>query len=325
MRAVVFDAPGSVDVLEVRDVADPQPAPGELLVRVFATALNRADLLQRRGLYPPPPGASDILGLEFAGEVAKVGSAVEGFAVGDAIFGLLAGGGYAEFVTIDPRMAIPLPDDLSFDAAAAVPEAFFTADENLFTLAGLQRGERVLVHAGASGVGSAAIQLARRAGARVAATVGSAEKARLASELGAELVVNYREEDFARRVLDEWGSEGVDVILDLVGASHGAGNAKVLGTGGRWLVVGLVGGSRLELDLARVLMKRQRLIGNAIRGQSQGEKVRMTERFREHVLPGFESGELRPVLDRVYPLEDVRDAHRRMEANENLGKIVLRL
>lgn len=325
MRAVVIRQPGDVDVLEMREVADPDPGPEELLIRNFATALNRADLLQRRGLYAPPPGASEILGLEFAGEVARTGSRAHEFRRGDRVFGLIGGGGYAEFLCVHRRLAVPIPDTFSFDTAAAVPEVFYTAHENLFTMGKLEAGQTVLIHAAGSGVGTAAIQLARHARARVLATVRTPEKREHCLELGAEKVVDCGEEDFSDVVGRMTEGAGVDLILDLVGAAYWDRNLRSLRSGGRLLVVGLMGGTMVQADLSFLLRRRLEIVGSSLRGRSLEEKIAITERFRESVLPLLERGEVWPLIDRVYPLEDVKDAHRRMEANLNLGKIVLRM
>lgn len=325
MKAVFARGAGGVDVLELRDVPPPEPAPGEVLVRVFAAGINRADILQRRGLYPAPSGAPEILGLEFAGEVAKSGGAVSDFAPGDGVFGLVQGGGYAEFLAVDARLVAPIPDHLSFDAAAAVPEAFITANENLCVLGGISRGERALIYAGASGVGSAAIQLARAVGARVIATAGTREKCAKCLDLGAERAVDRHREEIATAVLDWSDGRGVDVLLDLVGAAAFETSLRSIGAGGRWLVVGLVGGARVSLDLGEILRRRLRLFGNVIRTRSLRDRIAMVDRFRRDVLPLLTDRSVRPVIDRVYPLEDVRAAHSRMEENLNAGKIILRL
>ena len=325
MRVVKVRKPGGVEELELAEVPDPEPTPGQLLVRVFATALNRADLLQRQGLYPPPEGASEILGLEWAGEIACVGRGVQGFEVGDRVFGLCAGGGYAELIAIDHRLAVPIPDVLSFDAAAAIPEAFYTAQETLFGLGELSSGESVLVHAGASGVGSAAIQLARMRGARVIATAGAEEKLVRCRELGAELAIGYRDSDFVEAVEAHLGRESVDVILDLVGAQYWERNLSLLTIGGRLLVVGLLGGAKIEVNLGKILLRRLRILGMAMRGRPLEEKIEVTRRFEREILPRLETGDLVPVIDSVFPFEEVRDAHERMEANRNVGKIILRL
>ena len=324
MRCVTASEAGGPDVLEIVDLPDPEPGSGQLLVRNFAAGLNRADLLQRRGLYPPPAGESDILGLEFAGEVAAVGEGVEGFSRGDRVFGLCGGGAYAEFLVVEAPLAVAIPSTMSYEAAAAVPEAFYTAEDGLFSLGGLEEGQTVLVHAGASGVGTAAIQLAVTAGARVIATAGTAEKVSACEELGAA-GVNYREKDFAEAVAGLTVGEGVDLVLDLVGASYWDRNIASLRPGGCLVLLGLVGGLKAEVNLAAVLSKRLSIIGSVMRSRSVEEKAEVTARFRERTLPLLESGELKAVVDSILPLEDVRLAHERMEENLNTGKIILRL
>ncbi|BAS26184.1 NAD(P)H-quinone oxidoreductase [Limnochorda pilosa] len=330
MRAVVVTEPGGPEKLALQEVPDPVPRPGELLVRVRAAALNRADLLQRMGGYPPPPGAPPYLGLEMAGEVLALGQGVEGWRPGDRVFALLAGGGYAEQVVVPAAQAMPMPASLSFEEAAAVPEAFLTAYRNLFDLGNLRPGETVLVHAGGSGVGTAAIQLARRAGARVIATAGSPEKLEGCRRLGAEAALNYREGPFAPGVLKATGGQGVDVILEFVGAAYWEQDLEVLAPGGRLLLIGLMGGSQVELDLGRVLRGNLCIIGSTLRSQDPGYKANLTRRFWSDCREAFEHGELRrgelrPVVDRVFPLAQAAEAHRYMEANRNFGKIVLRV
>jgi tumor protein p53-inducible protein 3 len=325
MRAVLVRNPGGVDALEIVDLPRPEPGPGQILVRNFATALNRADILQRRGLYPPPPGDSEVLGLEFAGEVALTGPDASLFRRGDRVYGLTGGGGYAEFLVVDERLAVPIPDNLSFDAAAALPEAFYTANESLFHLGRLEADEAVLVHAGSSGVGTAAVQLARARGALVIATVGTDEKASACRALGAARTVNYRNEDFEAVVHDATGGLGVHVILDLIGAKYWEKNLDCLRKGGRLLVIGLLGGSKVSLDLGVILRRRLQVIGTALRTRSLEDKVAITRRFVAGVHPLILSGVVKPVIDRVYPLDEVRSAHERMEANLNTGKIILRM
>lgn len=325
MRAVLVNKPGGVEELVLVERPRPIPGPDQLLVRNFATALNRADLLQRRGLYPPPAGESEILGLEFAGEVDEVGANVSGFARSDRVFGLLAGGGYAEYVVVHHGLAMRIPDQLSFDAAASVPEAFYTASESLFHLGRLAPGNVVLIHAGASGVGSAAVQLARAVGATVVATVSSAAKAETCQKLGATRAVVHSQEDFRTVVREVSGGRGADVVVDLVGARHWEMSLECLADGGRLVVVGLLGGSKVALDLGKVLFRRLEILGTALRIRSLADKLAMTRRFEERVLPLLEKGEVRAVIDRVYSLEEVRAAHERMEANLNTGKIVLRM
>lgn len=322
MRAIVFDQPGDPAVLRVAEAPDPQPAAGELLVRVHATAVNRADLLQRRGAYPPPDGASPILGLELAGEVARDAGP---WRAGDHVMAVVTGGGYAELAAVPAGMAIPVPAGMPFEAAAAIPEAFLTAYLNLFTLGGLATGETVLIHAGASGVGTAAIQLARAAGARVLATAGADEKLALCRELGAEVAINYRREPFAGPVAEATGGRGVDLVLDFVGAPYWEANLASLAVGGRLMLIGFLGGSRGQLDLGPVMAKSLRVAGTTLRRTPLERKVALARAFADFALPRFERGELRPVLDSVYPLEQAADAHAAVEANSNAGKVVLRV
>lgn len=320
MKAILITQPGGPDVLAYGDAPDPQPAEDELLVRVRATAVNRADTLQRRGAYPPPPGASPILGLEMAGEVIR---AAGGWQVGDRVMAVVTGGGYAELVTVPIGMAMRIPDRLPFEQAAAIPEAFLTAYLNLFTLGKLQAGEVVLIHAGASGVGTAAIQLARAVGAQVIATAGSPEKVACCVELGAALAIHYKHERFADRVLEFTQGRGADVVLDFVGAPYWNDNLRALAMHGRLMLIGMLGGSRGELDLGPIMAKRIIVTGTTLRRTPLPQKVALTQAFAEFALPRFERGELRPVVDTVLPLREAAAAHRRMEANENIGKIVL--
>lgn len=322
MKAILFDTPGSPDVLRYDDAPDPTPGPDELLVRVRATAVNRADLLQRRGVYAPPPGASPILGLELAGEVITPAGQ---WRTGDRVMAVVTGGGYAELAVVPSGMAMRIPENLSFEEAAAIPEAFLTAFLNLFTLGKLQAGETVLVHAGASGVGTAAIQLARVAGARVFATAGSAEKLTLCRELGAELAINYREESFAARALEATGGRGVDLILDFVGAPYWRQNTEALALDGRLQLIGFLGGSAGQIDLAPIMAKRLSVTGTTLRRTPLPQKIALTADFVAFAHNKFVRGELRPVIDTIYPLRDAAEAHRVMEANRNAGKLVLRV
>ena len=325
MKAIVIREPGGPDVLELRDVPRPALKAGEIRVRMRATALNGADLLQRRGLYPPPPGESEILGMEVAGEVAELGPDVSssGVKLGDRVMALLPGGGYAEEVALPAGMAIPIPRGLDFVQAAAIPEVFITAYLELFLLGELKAGEWLLVHAGASGVGTAAIQLAREAQARVIATAGSAAKTEACLKLGAAAAIDYKREDFAARVLELTSKHGADCILDLVGAAHWAKNIQALAIGGRLLLVGLGGGAKVEVDLRALLAKRARVIASTLRSRPLAEKLELTRKFREAVVPLFESGRVKPIVDRVFPLAQAADAHRYHETQANVGKIVL--
>ena len=323
MRAITFAAPGGPEVLRLTTVADPVPTPEQVLVRVRATALNRADTMQRTGNYPPPPGESDILGLELAGEVEAVGAAVKGIAPGDRVFGLVGSGGYAEKAVIDARMAIPIPAGWSFAQAAAVPEVFFTAQETLFTLGGLKEGETVLIHAAASGVGTAGMQMARETGARILVTAGSTEKMQRCIELGATAGCNYKERDFADWVKEVTKGQGVDLIEDFIGAAYWDQNLRCLKTGGRLVLVGLMGGAKVEANLGLLMTKRLQVFGSVLRSRPLADKIAITQRFRIHWLPLLAAGRIKPIIDRVFPLAQASDAHRYMEENRNVGKIIL--
>jgi putative PIG3 family NAD(P)H quinone oxidoreductase len=325
MRAVLYDSVGSAEVLYVGEAPDPQPAPDEMLIRVRATALNRADLLQRRGAYPPPPDASPILGLEVAGEVVQ---APEGapFAIGERVMAVVTGGGYAEYACVPVGMAMRVPEFFTWEQAAAIPEVFLTAYLNLFMLGGLQAGESVLIHAGASGVGTAAIQLAREAGARIFATAGTPEKLAKCRELGAMLAINYKQEDFAAVVRGATGGRGVDLILDFIGAPNWAANLEALAIGGRLMLIGFLGGSKAPaLDLAPILIKSLRVTGTTLRRTPLPQKIALTRAFETFAMPRFQSGALQSIIDRVFPLSQAAEAHRYMESNQNIGKIILRV
>jgi putative PIG3 family NAD(P)H quinone oxidoreductase len=325
MKAVVITRPGGPEVLEYREVPDPVAGPEDLLVRVRATALNRADLLQRMGGYPQPgpKPAFEIPGLEYAGEVIAVGERVEGFAVGDRVMGLLAGGGYAELVATHYRLAVKVPDVLSWEEAGATPEVFITAHDALLQC-GLAAGERVLIHAAGSGVGVAATQIARVMGASlVAGTAGSAEKLARAAELGLDLGINYREQDFAEEVLRATDGKGVDVILDVIGAEYWERNLRALAVKGRMVVVGLMGGTGASTNLGVLLQKRLQVRGTTLRARPMEEKATATRAFEKSVLPHIASGRVKVVIDRVYALRDAAEAHAYMATNANFGKIVL--
>lgn len=323
MKAITFATYGGPEVLRLEDVAEPTPTDDELRVRVRASALNRADTMQRRGHYPPPPGESDILGLELAGEVEAVGANARGFKPGDRVFGLVGGGAYAEKACIDHRLAMPIPDGWDFMKAAAVPEVFFTANETLFTLGRLDEGETVLIHAGASGVGTAGIQMARQAGARILVTVGSEEKVARTVALGAAAGINYKTTDFAARVLELTNGAGVDLVQDFIGAAYWQNNLKCLKTAGRLVLVGLMGGAKVEVDLGLIMRKRLQVIGSVMRSQPLANKITITERFRSRWLPELENGRLQPLIDTAFPLAEAAAAHQYMEENRNVGKIML--
>jgi len=324
MRAAVITEPGGPDVLKVIEVDDPVPGPEDILVDVKATALNRADMLQRQGGYPAPPGSpADIPGLEFSGVVAEAGDRVIGLAKGDRVFGLLGGGGYASRTVTHHRMAVRIPEGWDFIQAAATPEVFFTAYDALFNRGNLQMGESVLVHAAGSGVGTAAVQLAHQAGAFVFGTAGSAEKLAGAAALGMNVGINYHDQDFAAVVKEVTSGAGVDVLIDFIGGPYWNQNIASMAVLGRLVEVGLMGGSRVEVDLGQLMGKRLQITGTGLRGRSLEEKLAVTAQFKRHVLPHLASGSMKPVVDRSFPLEEVADAHRYMETNANFGKIIL--
>ena len=309
--------------MEWAEVPDPEPTDGEVLVEVAATAVNRADLLQRQGRYDPPPGAPPYLGLECSGRVVGLGPGVEGWQVGDEVCALLAGGGYAEKVAVPAGQLSTVPSGVGLVAAAALPEATATVWSNLFMLAGLRPGEVVLVHGGASGIGTMAIQLARHVEARVAVTAGSAAKLARCQSLGAEVLVNYRTEDFVSAVRSATDGRGADVVLDNMGAAYLSRNVDVLAPNGRLVVIGLQGGTKAEVDLGLLMRKRAAVLATTLRLRPPEEKAAVVASVREHVWPLVESGAVRPVVDRVLPITDVAEAHRVVEAGEHVGKVVL--
>jgi putative PIG3 family NAD(P)H quinone oxidoreductase len=323
MRAVVVRAPGGPEQLDLARVPAPEVTSGTVEIEIKACALNRADLLQRRGHYPPPKGASEILGLECAGVVRSVAPDVAGIELGSRVMALLAGGGYAERAVVSAGLVMPIPKGCSFAQAAAIPEAFLTASEALFTLGAVGPGQLVLIHAAASGVGTAALQLAKLVGARVIACASTPEKLELARSLGADVVVNHRLEDFAQRCQEQSDGRGVDVILDFVGGAYAERHQTCLAEAGRWVVIGLLGGAQAKLDLAAVLRRRWQLLGLVMRSRPLADKCAIVERFQSRFLPEFARARLAPQIDRVYPWSEVRAAHERMEQNQNQGKIVL--
>ncbi len=323
MKAITVQAPGDASQLQITEVPDPVVGPGQVLVYVAATALNRADILQREGKYPPPPGVTEILGLEMAGTVIEIGEGVSGFEVGDNVCALLGGGGYAQLIAVSADMLLKLPERLSFTKAAAIPEAFITAFQALHKIAGLQKGETVLIHAGASGVGTAAIQLAKLAGA-VPIVTASGIKHQPLQDLGAQRCIDYRSEDFAEAVLDETQGKGANVVLDFVGGSYLEKNFRALALDGRLVSLAALGGARVEsISLAPLLRKRLQLTGTTLRSRSPEYKRQLVADFRTQIWPHFADRSVRPVVDSIYDWELVADAHRYMEANANIGKIVL--
>jgi len=323
MRAIVATSPGGPEVLEIREVPDPAPGPGELLVRVRAAGVNRADVLQRRGLYPPPRGASEILGLECAGDVESWGPGVAGFAPGARVMAVLPGGGYAEKVVIPAAVTMPVPPGLEDPQAGAVPEVFATAFDNLVRVGRMSAGELVLVHGGGSGVGTAAIQLARQRGARVIVTVGTREKAARCLALGAELALLHSEEDFAARVREHTKGRGVDLILDIVGGAALERNIESLALDGRLVVIGAMGGIEGSLHLGRMLGRRLSIHATTLRSRSIEYKATLARALEAEVLPRIADGTLRPIVDRTFPLAAAAEAHRLMESSAHFGKLVL--
>ncbi len=324
MRAVVITEPGEPDVLEVQGRPVPSPGPGQIRVRVRAAGVNRADLLQRRGLYPPPPGwPEEVPGLEYAGEVDATGRGAELWSPGDRVMGLVGGGGYAEFVVVHEREAMAIPDQLSFEEAAAIPEVFITAHDVLFTQLSLEMGERLLIHAVGSGVGTAGLQLAKAAGVTVFGTSRSAWKLERAAELGLDLAIDTSKEDFSEVVSRETEGEGVNAILDLVGGSYLAGNIRCLAPRGRLIVVGLTAGRTAELDMGLLLRKRLSIVGTSLRMRDLEEKIAAAEALEVHFGKLLADARLRPIVDRVLLLEEAAEAHRLMEENSNFGKLIL--
>lgn len=323
MRAVEIREPGPPEVLVVTERPVPVAGPGEILIRVAAAGVNRPDCLQRRGIYPAPPGASDLPGLEVAGHVAALGAGVTGWQPGERICALLAGGGYAEFCAAPAVQCLPVPAGLSLTAAAAVPETFFTVWTNVFERGALSAGETLLVHGGASGIGTTAIQLGRAFGAEVLATAGSATKAALCRQLGAARAIDYRSEDFASAVREHTGGRGVDVILDIVGGSYLEANIAALAPGGRLVVIGLLGGAGGQLDLGRLLTRQLTVTASTLRPRSPAEKGRIASALRERVWPLLATGRVAPVIQATLPLAEAATAHRILESNEAMGKLVL--
>jgi putative PIG3 family NAD(P)H quinone oxidoreductase len=324
MRAAVATQSGGPEVFAIRELPDPQPGPDEVLVAVHATALNRADLAQRQGRYPGPPGTrDDVLGLEMAGVVLEPGERVTQFQPGDRVMALLGGGGYGSRVVVHERMLMRVPSPLTLEQAASIPEVFLTAFDALFLQCELKSGESMLVHAAGSGVGTAAIQLAAAASCRVFGTAGSAEKLERAAGLGLDVGVNYHEQDFAEVVAERTGGRGVDVVLDVIGGPYWQQNLASLAVKGRMVLVGALGGRDID-NLGPLSQKRLRIHGTVLRARPLEEKATLTQAFVQRVLPLFESGRIAAVVDSVFPLEQVSQAHERMEANLNFGKIVLR-
>lgn len=325
MKAIVFNAPGGEDVLELGEVAAPAMGPDDLRIRVRATAVNRADLLQRQGMYPPPPGASEILGLECAGEVKEVGSAVQGWKVGDRVMALLPGGGYAEEAVVHHGSAMHMPTDMSFEEGGAFAEVFLTAFSNLFLLGEIRSSGAALVQGGGSGVGTAATTLLKETGCKVIVTAGSKEKCQACLDHGADVALNYNDGDFSAAVREATGGRGVDVVLDHVGGRYLASNLDCLAIDGRLVIIGLIGGAKAEINLAMLLMRRLRVIGSTLRTRPVPEKTEIVSKFLARFGSALEAGRIKPVVYRALPLEQAGEAHRIVQASEHFGKVVLRV
>ena len=324
MKAVIVEKPGDENVLKIGEVPEPSIKVDEILIRVRAAGVNRADLLQRQGFYPPPPGVSEIIGMECAGEVAAVGASVTGWKVGDRAMALIPGGGYAEKAVAHYGSAMKIPAALSFEEAAGVPEVFLTVYLNFFMLAGIKRGEAALIHGGGSGIGTTSIQLLNEAGVRVIVTAGSDEKCEQCRKLGADVAINYKSGPFAPAVRTATDGRGVDVILDSIGGSYLSGNIESLAQGGRLVLIGLMSGTRAELDLASVLRRHLKIFGSTLRMRPPAEKAQIVEAFLKQFGAALGAGKLRPPIYKVVPAAEAPTAHRMMQASEHFGKIVLR-
>lgn len=322
MKAIAIKAPGDASVLEMVERPLPCPGVGEVLIKVMAAGVNRPDLMQRRGLYPPPAGSSDIPGLEIAGKIVAVGESVEDRVPGDAVCALVTGGGYAEYCLAATPLCLTVPPRLSFVEAAALPEALFTVWSNIFDRGGLQPRETLLVHGGTSGIGTTAITLARLHGIRVLATASGPEKCEACSALGAE-AIDYQRENFRDRVMSLTDGKGVDVILDIIGGPYLTRHLEILAPGGRLVIIAVQGGPKAEINLLPIMLKRLTVTGSTLRPRSLAEKAHLASTIRERIWPWVNSGKLRPVIDSIFGLEDAAKAHQRMESSQHIGKIVL--
>ncbi len=323
MKYIEIGEFGAADVLRLQEAEAPEHGDDELLIKVVAAGVNRPDIVQRRGAYPPPPGASPILGLEVAGEVVAVGNNVRGWRQGDNVCALTNGGGYAERVAVPASQCLPVPVGMSLQDAAAVPETFFTVWSNVFDRGNLKTGESLLVHGGSSGIGTAAIQMAAARGARVFTTAGSEEKCQACRELGAEIAVNYREEDFVAVLTQATGKQGVDVILDMVGGDYISRNVALAAMDGRIINIAYLQGATAEVNFLPIMLKRLTLTGSTLRPQSPATKAAIAENLRRHIWPLIEAGKIKPVIARRFPLAEAAAAHRFMESGRHIGKIVL--
>ena len=323
MRAVTLPELGDEWVLTLAEVPDPQPGSGEVVIDVAAAGVNRADLLQRQGHYPPPKGESAIPGLEVSGTISAVGDDVDGWSVGAEVCAVLAGGGYAEKVAVPAGQLLPVPSGVSLIDAAGLPEVACTVWSNIVMTAHLQEGEVFLQHGGSSGIGTMSIQVARALGARVAVTAGSAEKLERCRELGAEILIDYKQQDFVEQIKDAADGRGADVILDVIGAKYLARNVSALAPDGRLVIIGMQGGAKAELNIGALLAKRGSVIATSLRGRDKADKERIVAEVRKHLWPLIESGQIKPVIDRTMPLYQVADAHRLLNDSTHIGKVLL--
>ena len=325
MKVVEISEYGDADVLDIAERPIPEPASGEVLIKVAAAGLNRADVMQRNGQYPPPPGASDLLGLEVSGKIEAVAPDAYGVSVGDEVCALLAGGGYAQYCTAPASSCLPIPKSLNIIEAGAVPETFFTVWTNVFMRGNLKEGERILVHGGTSGIGTTAIQLAAAIGARVCATAGSKEKCDATIELGADYAINYREFDFVEEIKTWTSGQGVDVILDIVGGAYVPKNIKCLASEGRLVIIATQGGLKAEINVLPIMLKRLTVTGSTLRSRTVSEKSKIAEELKKHAWPLLDSGEVKPIIDSIFPMAQVREAHRRLESGSHIGKVLLQM
>jgi putative PIG3 family NAD(P)H quinone oxidoreductase len=324
MKAILQKKAGGTEQFYIGETETPVCSENELFIKIKAAGLNRADILQRQGRYPPPPGASPIIGLEMAGVIEDIGNNVQGWKKGDRVCALLPGGGYAEHAVIPARMGIPIPLNFSFEEAASIPEAFLTAFQALVWIGQIKKGDTVLIHAGASGVGSSAIQLVKTFKARAMITAGSTEKLNFCRRLGAELAINYKDKSFALAVLEATSGKGVNIIIDFVGAPYWPQNIEALAVDGRIIILATMGGAIVDnCNLRDLFKKRGSLIASSLRSRSHDYKINLTQDFIQKCLPLFSSGKLKPVVDKIFPWDQVAKAHRYMEENRNMGKIVL--
>ncbi|MFF5534572.1 NAD(P)H-quinone oxidoreductase [Streptomyces cinerochromogenes] len=323
MHAITIPEPGGPEALVWDEVPDPVPGEGEVLVEVVASAVNRADVLQRQGFYDPPPGASPYPGLECSGRIAALGTGVSGWSVGDPVCALLAGGGYAEKVAVPAGQLLPVPEGVDLTRAAALPEVVSTVWSNVFMVAHLRPGETLLVHGGSSGIGTMAIQLAKAVGAKVAVTAGTKEKLDRCAELGADVLINYREQDFVEEIRQATGGAGADVILDNMGAKYLDRNVQALAVNGRLAIIGMQGGAKAELNIGALLGKRAAISATSLRARPLDEKAAIVAAVREHVWPLLAAGHVRPVVDRELPMPQAAEAHRLVEESGHVGKVLL--